>query len=53
MDNLLKALESGQAVNIIAKRITQKKKEQVELSTQLLLETVQHPVSSMKDIHFS
>lgn len=39
MDNLLKALESGQAVTIIAERITQKKKEQDELSTQLLLET--------------
>ena len=38
-ENLLKALESGQAVDIIADRITQKKKEHDELSLQLLLET--------------
>ena len=34
MDNLLKALESGQAVDIIAERITQKKQEHDELSRQ-------------------
>lgn len=38
-ENLLKALESGQAVEIIAERITQKKKEHDELSYQLLVET--------------
>ena len=51
-ENLLKALENGQAVDIIADRITQKKKEHDELSLQLLLETSQHPVPSMKDIRF-
>ena len=47
-----KALESGQAVDIIAERITQKKKEHDELSYQLLVETTQHPVPSIKDIRF-
>ena len=51
MDNLLKTLESGQAVDIIAERITLKK-ERDELSTQLLLETAQYPVPSIKDIRF-
>lgn len=50
--NLLKALESGQVVDIIAERITQKKNEYNELSLQLLTETTQHPVPSMKDIRF-
>lgn len=51
-ENLLKALESGQAVDIIAERITQKKKEHDELSYQLLVETTQHPVPSVRDIRF-
>ena len=51
-ENLLKALESGQAVDIIADRITQKKKEHDELSLQLLLENSQHPTPSMKEIRF-
>ena len=51
-ENLLKALESGQAVEIIAERITQKKKEHDELSYQLLVETTQHPVPSVRDIRF-
>ena len=51
-ENLLKALENGQAVDIIAERITQKKKEHDELSYQLLVETAQHPVPSIKDIRF-
>lgn len=52
MENLLKALESGQAIDIITERITQKKKERDELSTQLLLETAQHPVPTTKEIRF-
>lgn len=52
MDNLLKALESGQAVDIIAERITQKKKERYKLSAQLLLETAKYSVPSIKDIRF-
>ena len=51
-ENLLKALESGQAVEIIAERITQKKKEHDELSYQLLVETTQHPIPSVRDIRF-
>ena len=51
-ENLLKALESGQAVDIIAERITQKKKEHEELSYQFMVETTQHPVPSIKDIRF-
>lgn len=52
MDNLLKALESGQAVDIIAERITQKKQEHDELSRQLLLETSKYHVPSVKEIRF-
>ena len=48
----MKALESGQAVEIIAERITQKKKEHDELSYQLLVETTQHPIPSVRDIRF-
>ena len=48
----MKALESGQAVEIIAERITQKKKEHNDLSYQLLVETTQHPVPSVRDIRF-
>lgn len=51
-ENLLKALENGQAVDIIANRITQEEKEHDEHSLQLLLETSQHPVPSMEDIRF-
>lgn len=51
-ENLLKALESGQAVEIIAERITQKKKEHEELSYQFLVETTQHPVPTTKEIRF-
>ena len=51
-ENLLKALEGGQAVDIIADRITQKKKEHDELSLQLLLENSQHPTPSVKEIRF-
>lgn len=52
MDNLLKALESGQAVETIAERIAQKKKEHDDLEYQLLLETTQHPIPSIKEIRF-
>ena len=51
-ENLLKALESGQAVDIIADRIAQKKKEHEKLSLQLLVETSQHPTPSVKEIRF-
>ena len=52
MENLLKALESGQVIDVISDRIAQKKKEHDELERQLLLESVQHPVPSVKDIKF-
>jgi site-specific DNA recombinase len=48
----LKALESGQAVDVIADRIAQKKKERDTLEQQYLLETVQHPVPEMSEIRF-
>ena len=51
-DNLLRALESGQAVDVITERIAQKKKEHDELSYQLQVDMSQHPVPSMKDIRF-
>ena len=51
-ENLLKALATGQVVDIIADRITHEEKEHDEHSLQLLLETSQHPVPSMEDIRF-
>lgn len=45
-------MESGQAVDIIADRIAQKKKEHEKLSLQLLVETSQHPTPSVKEIRF-
>ena len=51
-ENLFKALESGQAVDVIADRIAQKKKERDALEHELLLETVQHPVTTITDIRF-
>ena len=51
-ENLLKALATGQVVDIIADRITQEEKEHDEHSLQLLLEISQHPVPSMEGIRF-
>lgn len=51
-ENLLKTLENGQAVDIIADRITHEEKEHDEHSLQLLLEISQHPVPSMEGIRF-
>ena len=51
-ENLLKALATGQVVDIIADRITHEEKEHDEHSLQLLLEISQHPVPSMEGIRF-
>ena len=50
--NLLKALESGQAVEIIAERIAQKKKEHEELEWQLRCDAARHPMPSAREIRF-
>lgn len=49
---MLKALESGQIVDIIAKRISQKKKEHAELEKQILIESMQHPMPTINEIKF-
>ncbi|MEG0692620.1 MAG: recombinase family protein, partial [Oscillospiraceae bacterium] len=52
MENLLKALEQGQATDIILERITQKKKECEEIAQQILIENVQNPVPTINEVRF-
>jgi site-specific DNA recombinase len=52
MENLLKALENGQIVDVLADRIAQKKKKQVLLEQQILLEEAQHPAPTVNEIRF-
>lgn len=52
MENLLKALDSGQIVDIIAERIAQKKREHADLEQQMLLETDQHPKPTVSEVKF-
>lgn len=51
-ESLFKALESGQIVDIITDRIAQKKKEHDEIERQIILEDVQHPSPTIKDVRF-
>ncbi len=52
MENLLKALENGQIVDVLAERIAKKKKEQVELEQQILVEEAQHPAPTVNEVRF-
>lgn len=51
-ESLFKVLESGQIVDVIAERIAQKKKEHDALEQQIRLESVQHPMPTIRDIKF-
>ena len=51
-ENLLKALESGQIVDVIAERISQKKRERNELEQQILVETSSHPTPTVNEVRF-
>ncbi|WP_438821648.1 recombinase family protein [Intestinimonas massiliensis (ex Afouda et al. 2020)] len=51
-ENLFKALESGQIVDVIAERISQKKREHNELEQQILVETSSHPTPTVNEVRF-
>ena len=51
-ENLFKALESGQIVDVIAERISQKKRERGELEQQILVETSSHPTPTVNEVRF-
>ena len=51
-ENLFKALESGQIVDVIAERISQKKRERSELEQQILVETSSHPTPTVNEVRF-
>ena len=51
-ENLLKALESGQIVDVIAERISQKKRERSELEQQIFVETSSHPTLTVNEVRF-
>ena len=51
-ENLLKALESGQLIDILAERISQKKKEHDDLERQIFMEKTQNTVPTVNEIHF-
>ena len=48
----MKALESGQIVDVIAERISQKKRERSELEQQILVETSSHPTPTVNEVRF-
>ena len=52
IENLFKALEQGQAADIILERITQKKKEQEEVEQQIMMEKIKNPVPSISEVRF-
>ena len=51
-ENLFKALESGQIVDVIAERISQKKQERNELERLILEETSAHPLPTVNEVRF-
>lgn len=51
-ENLFKALESGQIVEVLAERITQKKKEHQELERMILVEESTHIVPTVDEVRF-
>ena len=51
-ENLFKALESGQIVDVIAERIAQKKQEHNELERLILEETSAHPLPTVNEVRF-
>ena len=51
-ENLFRALENGQIVEVIAERITQKQKERKELEHMILVEEVSHVVPTVNEVRF-
>lgn len=51
-ENLLKALENGQLIDVLAERISQKKREHNELEHQILQETASHPTPTVNEVRF-
>ncbi len=51
-ENLFKALESGQLVDVIAERITQKREERKELEQQIAIEEAKHMVPTINEVKF-
>lgn len=51
-ENLLKALEAGQAADIITDRIMQKRAERTELQNELAKEKIQYPVLTIPQVKF-
>ena len=51
-ENLLKVLDNGQIADIIVDRISQKKKEHVELEQQKIMEEVKYPMLTNQEIRF-
>jgi site-specific DNA recombinase len=52
-EHLLKALETGQAADIITERLIQKKVERADLEKQLAAEKIQYPVVTVSQVKFS
>lgn len=51
-ENLFKALESGQLIDVLAERISQKKKEHDDLERQILMEEKTNTVPTVNEIRF-
>jgi site-specific DNA recombinase len=51
-ENLLKALESGQIIDVLTERISQKQKERADLEHQIMVEETQHPAPTINEIRF-
>lgn len=51
-ENLFKALESGQIIDVIAERISKKKQERNELERLILEETSAHPSPTVNEVRF-
>ena len=52
MENLLKAMEQGQNIDIINERITAKRKEQEDLKTEIAKERIENTTLTVPDIRF-
>ena len=52
IENLFKALESGQITDVITERIMQKQQERKELERQLLAETTSRPKPTLNEVRF-
>ena len=51
-DNLIKALETGKAADVISAQIEKRQKEKAELEAQLAMEKIQRPLLKYEDMRF-